>query len=122
MNVLELTLAQAELVLGADPADHPCEMHKEHSPRLLQTEGHHVFPQYLQRHVWGEVRDQRKAYICATGHTNLHLAIADLAAERKWQHRYSEAERRLAMLGWTRYVDACKEAGVDPFTHAGVGD
>lgn len=55
--------------------DHPCELHISHSPITVINEGHHRFPQFLQRRVYGKVIDNRLIYICATSHNTVHDAI-----------------------------------------------
>ena len=54
----------------------PCVLHAVHSPITVVNELHHPFPQAWQKRLWGEVRDDHTVSVCATGHNNVHAAIA----------------------------------------------
>ncbi len=56
----------------ADAEKRPCELHTYHSPVVVRTQGHHVFPVYLQMRLWQELRLQELLWICGTGHDSLH--------------------------------------------------
>lgn len=65
-----------QLYVLADPAVHVCGMHEDHgSAQVIRLELHHVFPQYLQRRVWGEALNNTKDPLCPNGHDTLHFFI-----------------------------------------------
>jgi hypothetical protein len=101
-----LTVGGPASILTLDPVLSPCVMHRYHSPRLLLCEAHHIFPKYMQELAWGEVRDQDKVPACPTGHTNLHLAIADILAGREWRNRYSHSEIKYAATAYKMFDEA----------------
>lgn len=84
----------------------PCELHAYHNPITVINEGHHIFPQYLQIKVWGEVRDNRKANICATAHNTVHYGIEHYLANGVFPAHVRGKTRALAQLGIDRYHEA----------------
>lgn len=65
--------APVDLPREAQATDKPCELHRSHSPVVVRTQGHHVFPMYLQRRVYaGVVRLDDLLWLCGTGHDSLH--------------------------------------------------
>lgn len=62
----------------------PCELYLDHgSSRPVITQGHHVFPVYLQNRVYGHIRDGKLAYLCGTCHDSVHAWLYYLLGERK---------------------------------------
>lgn len=58
---------------GAQASEKPCELHVYHSPILVRTQGHHDFPEYLQKRVYnGATPHQQLSWLCGTGHDSLH--------------------------------------------------
>lgn len=64
-------------------ARQPCQLYRHHSPTPLRTQGHHRFPEYLQRRVWGETRDQRLLWLCGTCHDSVHEALGWLLGDSR---------------------------------------
>ena len=84
----------------------PCVLHKRHTPVTVINELHHPFPQEWQKALWGEVRDQRKVSLCATGHNNVHAAISHYEKYGKFPDWCIGATRELAQLAFTRKAEA----------------
>lgn len=96
----------------ATAASHPCQLYAHHAaPRPTRTQGHHRFPEYLQRRVWGETRDGRLLWLCGLCHDSVHDWISwtlgdarkpdpepGTAVRREAQH--AVALFRLAQEGW----------------------
>lgn len=74
----------------------PCVLHKSHTPVTIVNELHHPFPQAWQKALWGEVRDDTTVSICATGHNNVHAAIAYYEKYKKYPEWCVGATRDLA--------------------------
>lgn len=57
----------------AQATDKPCELHVYHRPVVVRTQGHHLFPLYLQRRVYdGRILHHDLLWLCGTGHDSLH--------------------------------------------------
>lgn len=83
----------------ATAAEHPCELHLHHSPIVVRTQGHHRKPMYLQRRLWGEVRDDTVMWLCGNDHDAIHEVVGWLLGETRkpdpmpgWKVR-AEAQR-----------------------------
>ena len=85
--------------LTASFSDKPCELHKYHWPPVLETEGHHDLPVYLQNRVYGRITVPDLTWVCDTGHKNVHAWIYFLLGERKHSpaRRGTRSEMALAM-------------------------
>lgn len=60
----------------------PCEMYADHgSAEPAYTQGHHLRPLFLQKRLWGEVRDETLWWLCGTCHDNLHGWLYALLGE-----------------------------------------
>lgn len=94
--------------------DEPCELHDYHSPVTVINEHHHIFPQELQRKLWGETRDQRVVTVCSTGHNTITYGWQQFLKDYDWPEWLRGRSRIICELGWQRYLDACKELGVAP--------
>ena len=85
-----------EATRDARAADLPCKLYTHHAPRVVRTQGHHVFPMYLQRRVWGEVRDETLMWLCGTCHDSVHEWLGWLLGETRRPNpepgRYAKAE------------------------------
>lgn len=88
----------------------PCEIHDLHRPVTVINELHHIFPQYLQKEVWGEVRDQRMVSLCATGHNTVTYAWQLFTRKGYWPRFCIGRTRDVCELGWARYQEALKSA------------
>lgn len=87
----------------AQAVDKPCELHASHSPVVVRTQGHHLFPIYLQKRVFnGEVRHNDLVWLCGTGHDSLHAWLG-------WA--LSESYKPVQRVGWEtmRIVDSVVE-------------
>lgn len=69
--------------LSATAAARPCELYEHHAPRVVQTEGHHRAPMYLQRRLWGEVRDHTLMWLCGNCHAAVHEWVGWLLGESR---------------------------------------
>jgi hypothetical protein len=67
----------------ARATDRPCRLYAYHVPVVVQTEAHHRHPVYLQRRVWGEVRDHETLDLCGNCHSATHEAIGWLLGESR---------------------------------------
>lgn len=68
----------------APAAEKPCEMYLDHgSARPSVTQGHHVFPVYLQNRKYGRIVHGELMFLCGTCHDNLHAWLYWLMGERK---------------------------------------
>lgn len=102
-------------ILAAPAADRPCELYAHtEAPVPLRTQGHHRHPQYLQRRLWGEVRDQGLLWTCGLCHDAIHEILGWLLGESRQPNPmpstrssyYREAQRT---YDW--YVQALAEKG-----------
>lgn len=85
----------------ATATSRPCELYRWHAPPVVQTEGHHRLPQYLQRRLWGEVRDETLLWLCGNCHAATHEWIGWLLGESR---RPSPEPGRLAKAEAARTV------------------
>lgn len=69
--------------LGAKARVHPCALYGYHAPRPARTQGHHRHPQYLQKRIYGEVRDNETLWVCGTCHDNIHEWLYFLLGEAR---------------------------------------
>jgi hypothetical protein len=69
--------AAAEPAHRALPAGRQgCQLYAHNSPpHPLLVQGHHRFPEYLQRRVWGETRDGHLLWLCGLCHDAVHEMI-----------------------------------------------
>lgn len=84
----------------------PCALHLGHHPVTVYNEQHHIFPEYLQKRVWGETRDKEKVSICATGHNTVHGAITAFLDTGIWPRYATGKTRDLAKQAIIRYERA----------------
>ena len=66
----------------AQAADKPCELYSYHAPAVVQTEGHHVRPVYLQNRVYGRIQDPTLKYVCGNCHAAIHRWLSWLLGEQ----------------------------------------
>lgn len=66
-----------------DAAEQPCAMRLSHNPRPIRTQGHHRWPQYLQRRLWGSVRLEDLIPLCGTDHDSTHTWLSFLLGEQR---------------------------------------
>lgn len=67
----------------ASAAAKPCSMYQDHgSARPAFTQGHHLYPVYLQNKVWGRIVLPNLVWLCGTCHDNLHGWLYWIQGER----------------------------------------
>lgn len=98
MDKMEVSQAQA-----------PCVLHESHSPVTVVNELHHPFPQAWQKRLWGEVRDDTTVSVCATGHNNVHAAIAYYEKNKTYPRWCVGATRDLAEQAFSMLESAESE-------------
>lgn len=77
----------------------PCELYLDHgSARPAFTQGHHRFPEYLQKRLWGEIRNKEIIWMCGTCHDNLHGWLYMLMGEWRQTVQASEVPPRARAL------------------------
>ncbi len=84
----------------------PCVLHATHEPVTILNELHHVFPEYLQKQVWGSTRDTEKRPICATAHNSVHVAITEYLRTSVWPRWCVGKTRDLCEEAIARFTDA----------------
>ena len=53
--------------------DKPCEIYSHRcAPYPSRTQGHHLYPVYLQKRLWGEVRLHDRVWACGLCHDSIH--------------------------------------------------
>ena len=69
----------------APAAEKPCELyaHGTGGSQPSVTQGHHVFPVYLQNRKYGQIQDGTLIYLCGTCHDNTHAWLYWLMGERR---------------------------------------
>lgn len=75
--------------LGISPLVAPCVIHGSHQPRAWINDLHHVVLE-----SWTDalgLPQSRKVSLCPTGHVNLHAAVRDRIAGRKYEFFVSPA-------------------------------
>ena len=78
-----MAAALNESLSGASAAVRPCEMYRDHgSATPSVTQGHHVYPVYLQNRKFGEIRIATMVWLCGTCHDNVHAWLYWLMGER----------------------------------------
>ena len=92
--------------LAVPQSQEPCWLHLNHHPITVFNERHHVFPEYLQRRVYGRTLDQEKRSICSTGHNTVHGAITYFLDNGTWPKYARGKTRELAQEAITRYQSA----------------
>lgn len=76
------------------------------------TQLHHLRPEFLQKALWGEVRDQARAPLCGTCHDNLHGWLYWLLG--RWprpQLLPPPRARAAAQAAFDWYTDAARAEG-----------
>lgn len=84
----------------------PCEVHGYHWPPYIETEGHHIFPVYLQNKVYGKIVKPDLVWTCDTGHKNMHAWLSYLLGERKVRpfRNCTQREREYVMKAVTWFT------------------
>lgn len=92
-------MSTTDRVVTATAASRPCELYEYHAPKVVQTEGHHSKPVYLQRRLWGEVRDDTVTYLCGNCHSAVHEVVG-------WM--LGESRKPDPMPGWKTVSEAAR--------------
>jgi hypothetical protein len=67
----------------ARATDRPCQLYAYHAPAVVQTEGHHRHPIYLQNRAYGRISDPELLWLCPNCHAAVHEWISYLLGERR---------------------------------------
>lgn len=68
----------------AQAALKPCELYKDHgSATPVITQGHHIYPIYLQNRKFGRIVHPDLMWLCGTCHDNIHAWLYWIMGERK---------------------------------------
>lgn len=94
-------------LLTASAAAKPCELYVDHgSARPSITEGHHIFPVYLQNRVYGRIERPDLIYVCSTCHENTHAWLYWLLGERREPNPHPPARAKaLAQRAYDWYME-----------------
>lgn len=66
----------------APAALNPCQMYRDHgSSYPVRTQGHHRYPQYLQKRLYGSVTNTELLWLCGTCHDSIHAWLDYLLGE-----------------------------------------
>lgn len=92
----------------ASARDKPCEVHGYHWPPPIETEGHHIYPVYLQNRVFGKIELPNLIWVCDTGHKNIHALLSWGLGERRNQPsgRGTRLERAIVKAAYDWYIEA----------------
>lgn len=70
--------------ITAPAAEKPCELYLDHgSSNPVITQGHHIFPVYLQNRKYGKIVIPDLMYLCGTCHDSVHAWLYWIMGERK---------------------------------------
>lgn len=110
-----MTDAHAVATQHATAADHPCELYAHSgSPRPTRTQFHHSHPEYLQKRVYGEVKEGPDTWLCGLCHDSVHDWISYLLGEARKpvpEPGWKAKEAAQATVDW--YYAAQTIPGVD---------
>lgn len=67
----------------AQADEHPCELYKTHSPVVCRTQGHHIYPVYLQNRVYGKITIPTLMWLCGGCHDSTHTWLDWLLGEAR---------------------------------------
>lgn len=68
----------------ASAVEKPCELYAHGGgSRPSVTEGHHIFPVYLQNRKYGRIRRPDLIFLCGTCHDNVHAWLYHLMGDRR---------------------------------------
>lgn len=81
---LLLELALTGDPIGAMASDRPCELYSHSGgSRPSLTQGHHIYPVYLQNRKHGRIVRGELMFLCGTCHDNVHTWLYWIMGERK---------------------------------------
>lgn len=83
----------------------PCALYMDHgSSRPVIVQGHHRHPVYLQRRLWGEVRDEELIWLCGTCHDSVHAWLYWVMEERAKPSEVPLRARAEAQQTWAWFL------------------
>lgn len=70
--------------LTAPATSKPCQLYAHGvAPRPTRTQGHHRYPEYLQKRLWGETLVDDLLWVCGLCHDSIHDVIGWLLGESR---------------------------------------
>lgn len=81
-----------------------CQVHGSHRPAPMRVISHHIQPEAMG----GTSLATNRVWVCDTGHYNIHRLMGDLLRDQPMRKGGTREERRLARLGYDRWVAAGK--------------
>lgn len=110
-NLLEAAAASGTPMTAAAHL-RPCELYTDHgSATPVITQGHHLYPVFLQNRVYGEIRLPKLMWLCGTCHDSVHAQLYWLLGERAApQVLVPRRARQRALTAFEWYSDATKAA------------
>lgn len=79
-----LDLALSGEPLGALASERPCALYAHSGgSRPSLTQGHHIYPIYLQNRKYGKIQNGELMFLCGTCHDNVHTWLYWIMGERK---------------------------------------
>ena len=75
-----------ELVIehrSATATSRPCELYAYHAPIVTRTQGHHIFPVYLQNKAYGRIVHGDLIWLCGNCHDATHEWLSWLLKEAR---------------------------------------
>lgn len=82
----------------ASSQQRPCEVHGYHWPPIVETEGHHTYPVYLQNRVYGKIVHPHLTWICDNGHKTVHAWLSYLLGERKYAPHRRGTKKEMVLV------------------------
>lgn len=67
----------------ATAQERPCQLYTQHIPLVTRTQGHHVYPVYLQNRVFGKIVIPELIWLCGNCHDSTHEWISWLLREAR---------------------------------------
>lgn len=91
------------MIATATAAEQPCSLYAYHAPAVTRTQGHHVYPLYLQRRL-GVVNDEIR-WLCGNCHDSVHEWLSWLLGEAREPSPHPPPRARaLAQVAYDWYV------------------
>lgn len=88
----------------------PCELYAYHAPTVTRTQGHHIFPVYLQNRVYGRIVLPDLIWLCGNCHDSTHEWLSWLLGDARHPDPVPPPRARaLAQKAFDWYTTATKE-------------
>ena len=68
---------------AATAQSRPCELYTRHVPIVTRTQGHHIYPVYLQNRVYGRIVHGDLIWLCGNCHDAVHEWLSWLLEEAR---------------------------------------